>query len=356
MDKTEKWLPCGSGPVRLGFMRNWGLLALLLVGCGAGAKNANRVDMPNGGVVDTAVAQESEQVDPDRPEADRARAHEHLPGDCDVVVRLRLDQLATAPSIRNKLVPAFVANVEKDGKAGELQEFFDALGIDPAAHLHGAVACVRGVDLDDPEFVVAIGGDIPPGKFVPAVEQHAKDDEFRRTKVGSMVVLEEADGHAFLTQCEDGTILGANRVSLLTASFERGRAFERYDIPFDEQIVVLSTPRGTRALLERFGSELKAIPPSFVDVRRVELFGSLTTGRVGIELELPSEDQAEMTVETVEMVKGQRQTVVAQSPELGPIFDSLEARADGARFTATVVVPEDLVDQFVSMSVSELGD
>ncbi len=271
-------------------------------------------------------------------------AHEHLPGDCEAVLRVNVESLLAVPAVKERIVPALDEQVRKDPDAGKLAAFFATARLNPKQDLEEAVVCLRDLDAKQPEVLAIIGGSLKRNGVVDALHIHADKDEIKPLReVGGIKIIEARDEPFFVSQAADGAILLANKETLLFAAIKPSQAYEAYDLKLSEQASGVVTASAMRALNDGLGSR-NPLGAATRSLGRAELSVSLDTGKVTARISFGAPNDASEAAGAANVLLGGARRAPMRDPSQQELLDSLTVRAEGEEVVGELVIPRRAID------------
>jgi hypothetical protein len=285
-------------------------------------------------------------------------AHEHLPEDCDLALRVDLKELMTVGPVKEHVVAA-IEDVAKEDGGGRLAAFLLAARMDPKKDLSEVAACVNGLGGAKPDYGVVIGGKLlDDNGVITAMDRHDGADEFEDPrKVGKLVVLEEREDHVLVSQAtSDSAWLFASDEELLESVAKKGDAHEDYDFPLEEHISGVLTAASVKKLLADSG-----IPgvDKIKKAGRVVLSLSLDPGELGVRAEFPDDASASAAADELKSLLGMMAMVPvgpASSPGMKEAIRGAKVSTKGKELLVTMPISEKSIEETCEDMADEIRE
>lgn len=273
-------------------------------------------------------------------------AREHLPGSCEVVIRVDVESLLEAKAVQKHIVEPIEEKATELENAGEVSRFV-AAKIDPRKHLKELVVCVTDVSQGKPSFVGIMGGSLAQDAVVQALDSHDEDNAFGAPKEhDGRLVIQHKDSGIYITQStEDAAILFSSDKSRLDDVDGTSGDWKDYELPLGKPISAQVTKKAAESLTK----QLNAIPGlSLSGAGEIEVTGSLEPGRLDADIGLGDPEGAKSFVSAVNSFLS-----IARLSPIGPtsskeakqLLGGTKLEADGGTVKVKVKIPDDLVDE-----------
>jgi len=273
-------------------------------------------------------------------------AREHLPGSCEVVVRVDVSALLEAKAVQKHVVEPIEEKATELENAGEVSRFV-AAKIDPRRHLKEMVLCVTDLGRGKPSFVGVMGGSLVEGAVVDALDSHDEANAFGSPKQrDGRLVIQHKNSGIYLTQStKDAAILFASDDERFEDVDGTSDDWKDYDLPLDEPISTQVTEKAAEILTK----QLNAIPGLSVrGAGEMEVTASLEPGRIRADIGLGDADAAKTFVSAVSSFLSLAKLSPigpASSKEAKQLMGGTELEADDGTVKVRVKVPDELVQE-----------
>jgi len=150
----------------------------------------------------------------------------HIPGGTNLAVRADLLSIGTFAPVRKHLWPVLFDRASKKAPG---QTFADrvteATGINPALDVREVIVA----SVDSRSWVILVGGNFKPGKFMTGMEKVLHDEGMTEWhKVGDLLV---GPAGMAMGQSEDGTIVLGTETEIVTSALPASEEYKRVDVP-----------------------------------------------------------------------------------------------------------------------------
>jgi len=271
-------------------------------------------------------------------------AHEHLPGNCEAVIRVNVASLLAVPAVKERIVPALDEQVRRDPDAGKLAAFLTTARLDPKRDLEEAVVCLLDVDSKEPEVLAIIGGSLKRNGVVEALQLHADKDEIKPLReVSGLKIIEARDEPFFISQAADGAILLANKESLLFLAEKPSQAYEAYELKLSEQASGLVTAAAMRSINDGLGPR-NPLGATTRNLGKAMLTVSLDTGKVSARVCFGTANDASEAAGAANVLLGGARREPMPDLSQKELVDSLTVRAEGEEVVGELVLPKRMID------------
>ncbi len=283
-------------------------------------------------------------------------AHTHLPKGCDVAIRLDLASLMKVKPVKKHVVAALEEVMKEEG-GGRLAAFLVAARMNPKQDLRSMAACLNGVAVGkDPDYGVVIGGKLlDENGVVRALDRHDSAGELKSPKKkGKLLVLEDEEGMLISQSPDDAALLFAGDEDDLERIAAVGDDFETYDLPLDEHMVGVVSPKAVKDLLGGLGPLMPGTE-RLQAVGKVVITMSLDPGELGFELTFPDAATAAQAKSELEGALGTLALAPfgpTAAPEVKKALRNTKVKTQGKR----VVVSTPLADASIEATCEELAD
>jgi hypothetical protein len=164
-------------------------------------------------------------------------AHRHLPPDAKAAVRADGLELLRFPPVRQHIVPALVERWLRKRQGGEAtpaerggtEDLLERLGRETGAHLPADVREVVVGVVGPLDWVVAIGGKFPRGRFVAGLHKLLEEQGTGGLRRDGELLVHELG--AAVAQAADGTLLFGTRAELVRAALPERDGAELVPVP-----------------------------------------------------------------------------------------------------------------------------
>ncbi len=280
-------------------------------------------------------------------------AHEHLPKDCEAVIRIDIEGLTKVPAIKEHVIPAIDEKAKESEDASKMARFLLTAELNPKKDLSELVICVTNIDPsgDEPDVIAVVGGHLLENGIIDAIAKHGKKDKFKKpVEEDGLKIIETKDEPVFVTQAGDAALVISNRKKLLKKATKTGKAFEDYDIPLDEQIVGIIPADTVRELAKSAGRGL-GLGSQLDDAGRIILTVTLDPGKIGGRLEMPSKraakELATMLNESLNAMKQMPGGAAAfGDPMAAAMLSGAKIKSKGKELVIEVAIPDKLIEKF----------
>lgn len=204
-------------------------------------------------------------------------AERHIPGASNVAIRADARQIGTFAPVRKHLWPLLVDR--PSSKAGKTfaDRVAENTGINPALDIRELIVA----SMDSKSWVLLVGGNFKPGKFVPGMEKVFHEEghpEWHRN--GDLLI--GPTGIA-MGQADDGTLVFGTEAEIVTASLPASEEYKRIDLPRDGALAFAVS----KEAFEELSRETGAFDPSGAMRRIRHLKGTLSLGdEPGMDLDV----------------------------------------------------------------------
>ena len=283
-------------------------------------------------------------------------AHRHLPKGCDVALRLDITALTKVGPVKEHVVAAIEDVMTEEG-GGRLAAFLLAARMDPKKDIREIAVCLDGVKMgSDPDYAIIIGGRLlDENGVIEALDKHDSANELSDPrKVGKLLVMEDKEGVLVSQSPDDAAILVAGDDDDLKRIANKGTDFEDYDIPMDEQIVGVISPKTIAGFVGGFGP-LGPNTDALKKVGRVVLTMTLDPGEFGMRMTFPDKTIATEAKGQLESLFG----VMALAPMDASIKSAVakaKLKTKGKDLLVTMPIDESAIEETCEEMADEIRD
>jgi hypothetical protein len=245
-------------------------------------------------------------------------AHEHVPANANLVVRLELSELALFAPVKKQLLEAREDPAAKE-RAARLSK---ATGIAPTDLREAVIATVDGQ-----AWLVLLGGRLSKGRFVDGMAEYfASEGRAGWTRKGPLLV--GPTGIA-LGQADDGTLVIATNAALAEVALPAAQPAARLALPPRKAVTFVATREAFA------GASGMSLVPGLDALRRVaRADGDLSLGdKPTFDVRLspaPGESPAALAESLRALLVAARAVLLFSDPaELSPIVAGAEVKVDG---------------------------
>jgi hypothetical protein len=285
-----------------------------------------------------------------------SKAHSHLPGGCDAVIRVDIQSVLGAAAFKKHVMPA----IEEKGKGSDDAKDFDAFvtdaGIDPKKDIKDFAMCLKGLSKGEPDMVMILGGDFAPGKVVDAMVLHSKKGKLKAPReLDGLKIVEGKEDDFVLGQADDGAILFGNKLDLVKSAARASGDAKEYGIALDKDLIGLVTAKAMQGFSEQAGQS--PFGSAFKGAGKVSVTASMSANTFEARMTMQDANAATEAATglglLVEMAKEGAKGGAAGSPEAiaSEAVKSLKITADGKDLVAKATLPASVVDD----AAKELG-
>ena len=280
-------------------------------------------------------------------------AHEHLPAECEAVVRIDVQGLTKVPAIKEHVIPAIDEKAKESEDASKLARFLLTAELNPKKDLKEIVVCVTNIDPkgDEPDVLAVVGGNLLENGIVNAIEKHGKKDKFKKPKEeGGLKIIEAEDEPVFITQADDAALIISNKKATLKKGAKSGKAFKDYDIPLDEQIVGVIPADTVKRLSKGAGAGL-GLGTKLDGAGRILLTLTLDPGKIGARVEMKSASDAKELADALNETLSAMKSMPGGGgafgdPMAGALLSSAKIKSDGKELVLEIPIPDKLIEKF----------
>jgi hypothetical protein len=209
------------------------LTSLSIVGCDDKKEDAAGAASASGKAADASAAAKTSSK----------AVHGYLPASCEVIGLFDVKANLAEPSIKSDVVPKLekaVADAMNKPDNKDFAAFVEKTGLKPVQDIHAVAFCVNGIAGDgDPQFTVAVKGNLKPGSLVPALLESKDKAKFKEADIAGIKTVTRDE--VIIGQAGDGTLIASNhKASFEAAAKGDSKAADTAKLPVDKSFSVVA--------------------------------------------------------------------------------------------------------------------
>ncbi|MFO0587185.1 MAG: hypothetical protein U0441_06595 [Polyangiaceae bacterium] len=224
-------------------------------------------------------------------------ARRHIPAASNVAIRVDARQIGTFAPVRKYLWPLLVDRPSQKAGKTFADRVSEDTGINPTLDIREMIVA----SMDSKSWVLLVGGNFKPGKFVPGMEKVFQEEGIQGWHRNAEMLVGPT-GIA-MAQADDGTLVLGTEAEIVTASLPASEEYKRMDLP---ETGALGFAMSKEAF-EELSRETGAFDPSGAMRRIRHMKGTFTLGddpQIDIDIEPKGGEKPETLGQDVESFLG----------------------------------------------------